>query len=160
MKENPIIFVTIGGLLVSLIIKATQKASVGMYSLMWLSLQILLVYFLVLPGTIPTSSFNLQSFFILVTVPFLLHCGQLTIHNIIINVFPFNIPPCMACPLDYQLHCQWLKLPWSDSVLVYFIVTSHGILYQSMMYLYVCMWVLMYYFMYVSACVCCMLCVV
>ena len=30
--------------------------------------------------TIPTSSFNFQFFFILVTVPFLLHSGQLMIH--------------------------------------------------------------------------------
>ena len=30
--------------------------------------------------TIPTPSFNFQFFFILVTVPFLLHSGQLMIH--------------------------------------------------------------------------------
>ena len=74
---------------------------------MWLSLQILFVYFLAL-SSLATSSFNFQFLFILVTIPFFTTLWA-CIHNDSYNVSAI-IPPRMVCPFNYQLYCQWLRL--------------------------------------------------
>ena len=107
------------------IIKATQKASLGMYSWYDYPCKSCLCIFLVLPSLLHPLILN--SFYTCYCSFFI----SLWATNDSYNVLAITcIPPRIVCL--YQFYYQWLKLPWSDSVLVYFNCHKPCILYQSM----------------------------
>ena len=83
---------------------------------------------------IPTSSFNFQFFFILVTVPFLLLTGHATNDLYVVSAI---IPPRMVCPFNYLNSLSMVKTTVIRLNLNVFFLFLHLVLvYDVLSYIY------------------------